>query len=56
MIVINSIYMVSFYFKYIVSSNFYVVIDRMLGTPRHENYGVDSINSCNKYCLMGKYV
>ena len=40
----------------IVSTNFNIIVDRMIGAPEHGKDVVDEINACDKRYLMGKYV
>ena len=38
-----------------ISTNFNIIVDRMIGYPKHGKDAVDGINVCNKIYLMGKY-
>ena len=41
------------FFKSIVSTDFNIIVDRIIGAPGYEKDVVDGINSCNKRYLMG---
>ena len=45
-----------FIFKFIISTNFNVFVDRIIGTPEHGKDVVDSINTCDKRYVLGKCV
>ena len=40
----------------ILSTNFNIIVDRMIGAPGHGKDVVDGINACDKKYLMGKCV
>ena len=44
------------FFKSMISTNFNIIVDRMIGAPGHEKDVVDGINACDKIYLMRKYV
>ena len=44
----SSIDMVLIIFLSIISTNFNIIVDRMIGVPGHEKDGVDDINACDK--------
>ena len=44
----------SLYFLSLLSSNFNITIDRMIGIPGHEKDIVDAINACDKRYLKEK--
>ena len=44
------------FFLSIISTNFNIIVDRMIGAPGHEKDVVDGINACDKRYLMGKCV
>ena len=46
----------SLYFLSLLSSNFNINIDKMIGTPGHGKYIVDVINSCDKDISKKKWV
>ena len=54
--VANSIVVVLHYFLSMISTNFNIIVDRIIESPGHGKNMVDGINSCDKRCLMGKYV
>ena len=39
-----------------ISTNFNIIVDRMIGTSRHGKDIVDEINICDRDILWGKYV
>ena len=45
---------VSLYFVSLLSSNYNITIDRMIGIPRHVKDIVDAINACDKRHLKKK--
>ena len=45
-----------FIFLSIISTNFNIIVDRMIGAPGHGKDVVDGINACDKRFLMGKCV
>ena len=53
----NSIGVVLFNFCLsIISTNFNVIVDRMIKAPGHGYDTSDGINACDKRYLVGKYV
>ena len=54
--VANSIVMMLLYLLSIVSTNFNIIVDRMIGAPRHGKDVVNGISACDKRYLMGKCV
>ena len=44
----------SLYFLSLLSSNFNIIIDRMIGTPEHGKDIVDAINACDRQYLKEK--
>ena len=54
--IVNSTVAILFYFLSIISTNFNIIVDRMIGAPGHGKDVVDGINACNKRFLMGKCV
>ena len=46
----------SSFFKSIISTNFNVIVDHMIGSPGYGKYVVNGVNSCDKWYLMGKCV
>ena len=51
--VTNSI-VVMLLFLSTISANFNIIVDRMIGDPKHGKDAVDGINFCNKIYLMRK--
>ena len=39
-----------------ISTNFNIIVDRMIGAPRHGKDVIDRINACGERYLMGKCV
>ena len=52
----SSIDAVLLFLKSIISTNFNIIVDRMIGAPGHGKDVVDGINACDKRYLMGKCV
>ena len=45
-----------FIFLSMISTNFNIIVDRMIGAPGHEKDVVDGINACDKRYFMWKCV
>ena len=43
-------------FLSIISTNFNIIVDRIIGAPGHGKYAFDGINACDKRYLIGKYI
>ena len=54
--VTNSTIVVLLYFLSMISTNFNIIVDRMIGAPGHGKDVVDGINACDNRYMMGKYV
>ena len=52
--VTNSTIVVLLYFLSMISTNFNIIIDRMIGAPGHGKDVVDGINACDNRYMMGK--
>ena len=55
--VVDSIVVVLFYFVLsMISINFNIIVDRIIGAPGHGKDVIGKINACDKRYLMKKYV